>query len=147
MIESVSQRSRELFDSGFYCAESVLLAIAEHKEIQSDLIPGMATGFCSGMARTCGMCGAISGGIIAINLAAGRNSPDDSVENNYLLVRKLMNMFIEEFGTTNCRELIDCDLGTQEGRVRFQADNLSELCRQYTGEAAAMALLLIEENL
>jgi len=62
MTERVSQKSRELFDSGFYCAESVLLAIAGHKGIQSDLIPGIATGFCSGMSRTCGMCGAVTGG-------------------------------------------------------------------------------------
>ena len=55
MNDRVSQRSRELFDSGYYCAESVLLAIAENQGIQSDLIPKIATGFCSGISRTCGM--------------------------------------------------------------------------------------------
>ena len=50
MSNETSQRSRELFDSGFYCAESVLLAIAESQGIESDLIPRIATGFCSGIA-------------------------------------------------------------------------------------------------
>ncbi|NOZ69496.1 MAG: C_GCAxxG_C_C family protein [Deferribacteres bacterium] len=79
-------------------------------------------------------------------MVAGRNSPDDSVEENYLLVRRLLEMFKGKFGTVNCRELIDCDLGTQKGREKFQADNLSRRCREYTAEAAAMALLLIEEK-
>ncbi len=140
----VSQKSRELFDAGFYCAESVLLAMAGHKGIHSDLIPRIATGFCSGMSRTCEMCGAVTGGIMAIGMVAGRSSPDDSVEKIYLLVRRLMDMFRGRFGSLNCRELTGCDLGTQEGRAKFHADNLSQRCRQYTAEAAAMTLLLIE---
>ena len=45
MSEQAPQRSLELFRSGFFCAESVLLAIAESQGIQSDLIPRIATGF------------------------------------------------------------------------------------------------------
>ena len=75
MSEQAPQRSLELFQSGFFCAESVLLAIAESQGIQSDLIPRIATGFCSGISRTGGMCGAVSGAIMGIGLVAGRNSP------------------------------------------------------------------------
>ena len=35
----VEKRAKELFDSGFYCAESVLQAVAEHAAIHSPLIP------------------------------------------------------------------------------------------------------------
>ncbi|GBD95663.1 MAG TPA: C_GCAxxG_C_C family protein [Nitrospirae bacterium] len=69
---------RELFDSGYYCAENVLLAIAESQGIQSDLIPKIATGFCSGISRTCGMCGALSGAIMSLNLLYGRSSPEEN---------------------------------------------------------------------
>jgi hypothetical protein len=44
MSQQAPQRSRELFRSGFFCAESVRLAIAESQGIQSDLIPRIATG-------------------------------------------------------------------------------------------------------
>ncbi len=37
MDEQAAKKSRELFGSGFYCAESVLMAIAESRNIQSDL--------------------------------------------------------------------------------------------------------------
>ena len=45
---TVAQRSEELFQSGWYCAESVLLAIAEAHGIESEIIPKIATAFCSG---------------------------------------------------------------------------------------------------
>jgi len=80
MSEQATQRSLDLFRAGFFCAESVLLAIAERRGIQSDLIPRIATGFCSGISRTGGLCGAVSGAIMGINLVAGRNSPSESVE-------------------------------------------------------------------
>lgn len=54
MNEQAAKKSRELFNSGYYCAESVLMAIAESRNVQSDLMPRIATGFCSGMARTGG---------------------------------------------------------------------------------------------
>lgn len=146
VIDKAAQRSREFFDSGYYCAESVLLAVAEEKGIQSDLIPRIATGFCSGTSRTCGMCGAVSGAIMSLSLLTGRSAPDESVEENYLIVRKLMGMFEDRFGSTNCRELTGCNLSTEEGQETFWTNNLIEQCKGYTEEATRMTMLLIEEE-
>ncbi|MFH2219286.1 MAG: C-GCAxxG-C-C family protein [Pseudomonadota bacterium] len=142
-IASAVQRSGELFEAGFFCAESVLLAVSAARGIQSDLIPKIATGFCGGISRTCGMCGAVSGAIMAINLVHGRNTPDESVERNYIAVRKLMAMFEEKFGSMNCRELIDCDLGTEEGRNDFKAKDLRTRCKTFTEAATKMVTSLI----
>ena len=120
--------------------------MAESKGIESDLIPKIATGFCSGVSRTCGMCGAISGAIMALNLFHGRNVPGESHETSYIAVRKLLDMFESRFGSTNCKQLIDCDLGTQEGQNTFKSNNLIEQCRNYTEEATRMVMLIIEEK-
>lgn len=146
MIDRIAKRSRELFDSGYYCAESVLLAMAEGKGIQSDLIPKIATGFCSGIARTGDQCGAVSGAIMGLSLLTGRSSPGASVEENYAIVRKLKHMFENRFGSTNCRQLIGCDLSTEEGQEVFRANNLIEECKQYTEEATRIAMLLLENE-
>src|SRR5512136_1219522 len=106
MSEQASQRSLELFKSGYFCAESVLLAIAESQDIHSDLIPRIATGFCSGISRIGGMCGAVSGAIMGINLVAGRDLPTESYELSYSLAQKLIGEFENQFGTVNCRQLI-----------------------------------------
>jgi C_GCAxxG_C_C family probable redox protein len=147
MIDTVAQRSGKLFDSGLYCAESVLQSIAESKGINSELIPRIATGLCSGVARTCRTCGAVSGGIMAISLFFGRSSPDDSVEKIYYIVQDFLETFEERFEITNCKDLTGCDLGTEEGQKFFDENNLVVNCHEYTVEATRMALTLIEEYL
>ncbi len=145
MIEKTAQRGRELFSSGYYCAESVLLAIAEAKGIQSELIPKIATGLCSGVAQTCNICGAVSGAILGLSLFTGRSQPGTPVEENYALVRELLDKFEGEFGSSNCQGLLGVDLGTDEGQQTFAANNQMGQCLQYTEEATRIAMTLLEE--
>ena len=145
MSEQASQRSLELFKSGYFCAESVLLAIAESQGIQSDLIPKIATGFCSGISRTGGMCGAVSGAIMGISLVAGRSSPSESLEFNYTLTQKLISLFERRYGSVNCRQLIGCDLTTESGQRFFLENHLMDCCLQYAEDATRMAISLIAE--
>lgn len=147
MVDAVAERSGQLFDSGFYCAESVLKSIAESKGIDSELIPKIATGLCSGVARTCRTCGAVNGGIMAIGLFFGRSSPKDSIEKIYYIVQDFLEAFEKRFGTTNCKKLVGCDLGTEEGQKFFEENNLVINCHEYTEEATRLALSLIEEYL
>jgi len=142
--EISSERSRDLFLSGLYCAESVLLAIAEDKGIHSELIPMIATGFCSGQARGGGQCGALSGGIMGISLITGRRSPDESVEETYVAVRELIEGFCERFGSTNCMELINCDLSTDEGQAEFIRKNHLETCAQFCAGTTELALTILD---
>jgi C_GCAxxG_C_C family probable redox protein len=144
MFEEVAQKSTDYFKSGLYCAESVLLAVTQHKGIRSKFIPKIATGFCSGISRTTGMCGAVSGAILAINIFFGRNSPEESVEQNYKAVNNFIELFEKKFGSTNCEKLIDCDLGTEEGQTYFEKNNLIERCQLYTRLAAKMAMEVIK---
>ena len=146
MGEQAPQRSLELFRSGFFCAESVLLAIAESQGIQSDLIPKIATGFCSGISRTGGMCGAVSGAIMGIGLVAGRVSPDESIETSYALVQKLIGRFEEQYGSVNCRQLIGCDLASEAGQRYFMENNLMERCLQCAADATRLAISLLAES-
>ena len=146
MTDKTSQRSGELFDSGFWCAESVLLAVAESKGIESDLIPKIASGFCAGISRTNQLCGALSGAIMAINLLYGRSKPDESMDKNRFLVQEMIEMFKDKFGSTNCRELTGCDLETEEGYKLYYSNNLNIKCRNFVTEAVSMAILLIEQG-
>jgi C_GCAxxG_C_C family probable redox protein len=145
MNGQASQRSLELFKSGYFCAESVLLAIAENQGIQSDLIPKIATGFCSGISRTGGLCGAVSGAIMGINLVAGRSSPSESIEFCYTLTQKLISQFERQYGSVTCGQLIGCDLATEMGQRFFLENNLMERCHQYAEGATRMAISLMAE--
>ena len=145
MSEQAPKRSRELFGSGYYCAESVLQALAESQGIHSDLIPRIATGLCSGISRTGGMCGAVSGALLGISLVAGRNSPDGSVEHCYTLTQEFINRFEKKYGSINCQQLTGCNLATEAGQQHFMENNLMESCLNYTEEATRMAFSLITE--
>ena len=143
----VAQRSEELFQQGFCCAESVLQAIAESRGIKSELIPKIATGLCGGIAKTGGICGAVSGGVLAINMLAGRNSAGQSSEANVRLVRALLSEFETKFGTTNCERLIGCRLDTPEGQRFFKENKLREKkCQMFTKGAAGMASAIRERE-
>ncbi len=143
-MKRIIDRCSEHFDSGFRCAESVLLSVSESKGIQSDLIPRIATGFCGGISRTGHICGAVSGAVMAVNLLYGRNDPRIPIEENYARVQALIKRFESRFGTANCRELIGCDLSTEQGRDYFKQNNLLQRCRQYTTAAAEMAAQIID---
>lgn len=141
MESETSKRARELFEStGYYCAESVLLAVAEYQQIHSDLLPRIATGFCSGVARSGGMCGAVSGGILAIGLVLGRSSPDQPVDPCYAAVREFMQQFASKYGSLSCPELTGVQLGTPEGQAAFRQKGQVKECANYVATAAEMAV-------
>jgi hypothetical protein len=84
---------------------------------------------------------------MAISLFTGRSAPDESVAPAYATVRMLLKAFEARFGSTNCRDLTGCDLGTDEGQNYFKTNNLIERCRGYTEEATKIAMSLIKEKL
>lgn len=143
----VRQTAEALFSSGFYCAESVVLAVARAQGIESELIPKAATAFCSGMARSGGHCGALTGALMGIGLALGRSEAAGSVEQTYAATQRLIRQFECEFGARDCHALLGCDLGRPEGQAVFRENNLGLRCRNFTGRAAEMAAgILLEAN-
>ncbi|NCC23990.1 MAG: C_GCAxxG_C_C family protein [Deltaproteobacteria bacterium] len=142
----IRRRAEELFTSGLYCAESVLLALAESLNIKSDLIPKVATGFCSGLSRTCGPCGALTGGIMGLGLSLGRTGHARDVNSMYAATQGLVRAFESEFGSRDCRVLLGCDLGTVEGQAFFRANKLGEKCLVFTGRTAEMAAQILDET-
>lgn len=138
---------RALFDAGYYCAEAVLLAVARHAGVDSPLIPAIATGFCSGVSRTSGMCGALTGGILGLNLAYGRDRAGESVEQNYRMVQRLVAEFDAACGSTQCSALLGCDLGTPEGQQAFRDHALHTRCREFSAIATRIAVALCDDAL
>lgn len=144
-VIDVRRSAEDSFASGLYCTESVLLALADALDIESDLLPRIGTAFCGGMARTCGTCGALTGAMMGVGLALGRSAPGQSVQPAYDAARRLIAEFETEFGSRACHELLGCDLNTPEGQRMFREERLAERCAGYTGKAAEIAARLISE--
>jgi C_GCAxxG_C_C family probable redox protein len=146
-IADVRKSAEDSFSSGLYCAESVILAIARAKGEDSELLPRLATALCSGMSRSCGPCGALTGALLGVGLVLGRSTPDGSVEPAYTAARQVIREFEQEFGSRDCHALLGgIDLNTLEGQTLFTQQNLGERCCQITGKAAEIAARIIFDS-
>ena len=122
----------------------MLLALAEQQGIRSDVIPTIATGFCGGMSRTGNLCGAVSGGVMALGLAFGRHTPQDSREPAYTAVQAFLIGFEARFGSLTCPGLTGCHLGTPEGMEKFHQIRDTIDCAGFVSEGARMVWELIQ---
>lgn len=140
MKDNLGRRCRELFESGCYCAESVVIAVAERQVLPTDMAMRMASGFCGGISRTGGLCGALTGGIMALGLAGGRGSATEDHRPLYGKVARFIGEFEQRFGATSCSGLLGCDISTGEGAREFAASDLeTRVCAGIT-EAAGTIL-------
>jgi C_GCAxxG_C_C family probable redox protein len=146
-IDEVRKAAEDSFSAGLFCAESVVLAIAKAQGVESELLPKMATAFCSGMARTCGTCGALTGAMMGVSLALGRSTANESVHPSYTATQCLIQEFEKEFGSRDCHVLLGgCDLNTPAGQAMFKEQKLGRRCLHFTGKAAELAARVIFEN-
>lgn len=145
--DAAAQHARAMFErSGYYCAQSVLLAIAHHQGIASELLPAISTGFCSGLAHTHGPCGALTGGVMGLGLINGMRAPGDPRQANYAAVQRFVAAFVARFGATDCLTLTGCDLGTPEGQAQYRAQQVGARCLDYVQEATRLALIAADPS-
>lgn len=143
--ETVIDRSKQLFDNGYGCAEAVLMAFAEFKGIKSPLIPRIATGFCGGVGRTSGTCGAVSGGVLALSLVYGRDDLQTSKDPLNGRIQTFVRDFENRFGSINCTALTGCDLSAPGGPEKFGQMKLHPTCQGFVGEAARLLIPLMKD--
>ena len=133
--ETVAKRSEiavDKFRGSYNCAQSVLYSFCDDLGLDRDTALKMACGFGAGMSRRQEVCGAISGGILAIGLKHGRGEGQEKPvsETTYSKVRELISRFEAEHSAISCRELLEgCDLNTPEGQLFFkESDLLNRTC-------------------
>ncbi|GAB6124672.1 C-GCAxxG-C-C family (seleno)protein [Humidesulfovibrio idahonensis] len=147
--DAVAGYAREFWSNArpLLCAESVLSAVARGLGVRSPLIPRMATGFCSGLSRCCGPCGAFSAGVMALGMALGRDSGRDDLDETYSPVQEFREFFLERYGALECRTLIGHDLGTHEGHMAYREAGLkTTFCAPLLEETAAQVIRILKEQ-
>ncbi|HUU05411.1 MAG TPA: C-GCAxxG-C-C family protein [Patescibacteria group bacterium] len=138
-MKSKDEEAVNMMAADYNCAQSVLSVFCEDLNFDKDAALKLATGFGAGMARRQEVCGAVSGGIMAIGLKFGRGLADEraAAENTYLLVGEFMKRFTDKYGSCLCRVLLDgCDLMTETGRIFYKENDLSgKICRPCVADA------------
>mgnify|MGYP001555549309 CR=1 FL=1 len=146
-MNQTGKRAEEIFETGFYCAESVVKAIALQNGVDAGHLIAIATGFCSGMARSSQVCGAVTGAIMGLGLIFGRKSSQDSTDLCYEATQDFIEGFRKQHGSINCRELIGLDLGDEKELAKFISENPGfETCKAFSANAASLAQEIIDQN-
>lgn len=91
------------------------------------MIPRIATGFGGGIGRCGSVCGALTGGVMAIGIRHGTN--ETSLEKRlkaYELSRKLYKEFENRHGSVFCRDLIGLELSNPDDAKKVRSTKVFE---------------------
>lgn len=136
-IEEAKARAFDFYSKDqFVCSEAVLYTI---NGILGNPLPAgivrLASGFGGGIGDSGYVCGALTGGVMAIGLAFGRTKPGASCPKLLPATRELLEWFNQRFGSSNCSVL------TKKRGIYGGKD--SDRCGVMTGETAARTMELI----
>jgi C_GCAxxG_C_C family probable redox protein len=147
--KELARLAGENFEALFNCAESTSKAVADHFNIGRCGFPRAATPFGGGIARGGGPCGAVTGTLLGIGLLFGRDAGGDhrELDRVYAMVREFQEEFARRFGSTLCRDLLRCDIGTNKGRIQAKKDKLfDKQCPDYVAGAMDILADIVEKE-
>jgi C_GCAxxG_C_C family probable redox protein len=135
------------FKQGYSCSQSVFSVLAEPLGIETGTALRVASGFGAGIARSAETCGCVTGAIMAIGLRQPDVRPQQNRaerEKIYEISRRMMHEFAQRNGSTRCRELMGCDIGTPEGQEEAQRQDLFRLrCTKFVRDAVEIVNQLV----
>ena len=145
-----AQRARDLFYSGYNCAQAVFCAYAEDMGLDLETAARLASSFGGGLGRLRELCGALSGAEMALGYLRGYSDVTDPAlkSGHYRQVRALANAFRDKNGTYICRELLK-DVKTTPGgepEARTPEFYASRPCLRLVGEAAGLLEEMLQEE-
>jgi len=97
----------------------------------------LATPFGGGIGRSEDVCGALTGGVLAIGASLGRTAPEEDRLASYEAAGKLYKAFQARFGSTCCKVLNKSDFKSSEHRPR---------CSRYVSGATELAIQILREG-
>lgn len=131
IIELVRKKAEGYFQRGeFFCSEAVVHTINELLgwPYNEDVVK-MASAFPIGLGKSGCLCGAVSGGSMALGMVYGRKHGEPMNEKMFPLSAELHNHIKELYGSTCCRVLVK--------NYEFTSPERKAHCVKITGEVAA----------
>ena len=137
-----------LFKKGFRCSQAILSTYGTSFGLSQDIALKLSSPFGAGMGRLGNTCGAVTSAFMVIVLKYGntRGSEDEKKEKAYGATKEFVDKFISQNGTLICKELLDCDISTPEGRNKATIENLFiNLCPKFVQGSAEILEQLLKE--
>ena len=128
----------QLFEDGYMCSQAVLAVFCEEFGLSREQAFKISISF-GGCMRKGEVCGACTGAIMALGLRYGENKSKSDE-----MCVKFLDSFKKENGSYICRDLLDCDIRTEEG-IKYAIDNnlFKEICPKMVESATKITQELI----
>ena len=142
----MEEKATELFAKKFHCSQAVFATFADELGITEQQALKIGACFGSGM-RKGEVCGACTGALMALGLKYGQCSEEDL--DSRLKTNEVTDRFMSEFQKENgsyiCKELLGCDLGTEEGiKTALEKNLFTEFCPKMVESATRIAEELLK---
>lgn len=128
------QAAAQQYRQGFHCSQVVLAHAAQAVGLDESLALRLGAAFGGGMFCG-GVCGCVTGALMALGCAYGHDQPFDSVrsEQAKALALEFQARFAQENGNLQCSDLLGCDIRKPEALQRAL-----EICPAYAASACAI---------
>ncbi len=139
-VEIARRKAEEMYRSGqFLCSEAVFLVANEYlgRPLPDEAVR-LASGFPVGIGLAGCVCGALSGGVMALGLKYGRTEPGAATPGMFEAAQELHNHFKARRHSVCCRVLIK--------DLEFGSPAHLEQCIAITGEVAADVIELLSRE-
>ena len=110
------ERAMELFESGYNCSQSVILAFSDLVGIDEKTLARIGSSFGGGMGRLREVCGAVTGMFTIAGLLYGYDTAEEGEKKaeHYARIQQLAKSFSDENDSIICRELLGLDKKTDD---------------------------------
>lgn len=144
------KRARELFRSGYNCAQSVFCTFCDETGMKFEDALKLSSSFGGGMGRLREVCGAVSAMFMIAGILYGYTSPnnDEIKGQHYTLIQELAEKFKQKYDTIICRELLGLE-EKQDSPIpskRTQEYYENRPCENFIGFAAQIIEEMIEQK-
>ena len=135
------QEAVSTFQGGFNCSQAIVRTYGPEYGLTALDALKVSCGFGGGMRRG-DTCGAVSGALMVLGLRYGpKDVSDTSAKNDvYSRVTEFCRRYESRCGYINCRELLGCDISTEEGMKKARKNNLFKTVCPKMVETAAEIL-------
>lgn len=144
LLEKIQSEAEELFRSGtYFCSEAVLQTINEVLGMPYDAnVVKLASGFPIGMGKAQCLCGAVSGGQMALGMVYGRTEGEPMHDKMFEVSKNLHDYVRDEYKSLCCRIITKQWQGDD-----FKSPERKKHCIEITGRVARwVANELIEDD-
>lgn len=142
-VKKIKKDAEDLFRGGFFCSEAVVSSIRTNFKLDiPESVVSMASGFPVGVGMSKCMCGAVSGGVMALGLFFGRTEQNDPKVDKCMELSKELHDY---FKVANGKNSLCCRVLTKE--FELGGGEQKEQCIRFTGIAAEKVANIIVREL